>query len=136
MTVTVLKHEILNVRSSDDVIRVRQMARLWGLEVGFGLVSQTKFVTATSELARNMLDFGGGGVVLFEVLDSSNRRGLRLTFEDHGPGIADLSMAMKDGFTTGMGLGLGLGGSKRLVDDFEIVSRLGEGTLVKITSWK
>ncbi len=136
MAITVLKHENMTVRSSEDVIRVRQVVRLWAVELGFGLVSQTKFVTATSELARNMVDFGGGGIVRLEVLNSSNRQGLRLTFEDHGPGITDLELAMKDGFTTGMGLGLGLGGSKRLVDDFEIVSRPGEGTLVKITTWK
>ncbi len=133
----VLKSENMSVRSSEDVIRVRQFVRVWALELGFGLVNQTKFVTATSELARNMLDFAGGGTVRLEMLDTSNhRQGLRLIFEDHGPGIADIDQAMKDGYSTGMGLGLGLGGSKRLVDEFEITSRLGEGTLVKITSWK
>ena len=136
MAITVLKSENMTVRSSEDVIRVRQFVRVWASELGFGLVNQTKFVTATSELARNMLEFGGGGSVRLEMLDSSNRPGLRLIFEDHGPGISDIDMAMKDGFTTGMGLGLGLGGSKRLVDEFEISSRPGEGTVVKITSWK
>lgn len=136
MAISVLKHEDMTVRSSEDVIRVRQVVRLWAVELGFGLVSQTKLVTATSELARNMVDFAGGGIVRLEVLNSSNRHGLRLTFEDHGPGIADVETAMKDGYTTGMGLGLGLGGSKRLVDEFEIVSHPGEGTLVKITTWK
>ncbi|MGE5222797.1 MAG: anti-sigma regulatory factor [Omnitrophica WOR_2 bacterium] len=136
MATTILKNEVMNVHSSEDIIHVRQMVRLWAVQLGFGLVSQTKFVTATSELARNMLDFGGGGTVQMEELDNSNRQGLRLIFEDHGPGIANLEMAMKDGFTTGNGLGLGLGGSKRLVDEFEIVSRSGEGTRVTITTWK
>ena len=136
MAITVLKSENMTVHSSEDVIRVRQFVRVWALELGFGLVNQTKFVTATSELARNMLEFGGGGTVRLEMLESSNRPGLRLIFEDHGPGILDINLAMKDGYTTGMGLGLGLGGSKRLVDEFEIASRPGEGTLVKITSWK
>ena len=121
MAITVLKSENMTVRSSEDVIRVRQFARVWALELGFGLVNQTKFITATSELARNMLDFAGGGTVRLEMLDSSNRPGLRLIFEDHGPGIPNIDLAMKDGYTTGMGLGLGLGGSKRLVDEFEVL---------------
>ncbi len=135
MDIAVLKVETMSVRSSEEIIHVRQVVRLWAVELGFGLVSQTKFVTATSELARNMLDFGGGGTARLEVLDDSQRQGLRVTFEDHGPGITDIDLAMKDGYTTGMGLGLGLGGSKRLVDEFEIASRLGEGTRVTITTW-
>ncbi len=136
MTITVQKHEDMSVRTSEDIVRVRQVVRLWAVELGFGLVSQTKFVTATSELARNMLDFGGGGMVQLEELHDTNRKGLRLVFEDHGPGIADIELAMKDGYTTGMGLGLGLGGSKRLVDEFQLDSRPGEGTRVTVISWK
>jgi serine/threonine-protein kinase RsbT len=104
--------------------------------VGFGLVDQTKLVTAASELARNTVIYGGGGTVLLEALNDSNRRGLRLTFVDHGPGIPDIERAMKDGYTTGAGLGLGLGGAKRLVNDFDITSGPGEGTRVCIARWK
>ncbi len=136
MTITVQKHEDLSVHSSEDIVHVRQVVRIWAVEMGFGLVSQTKFITATSELARNMLDFGGGGMVQVEALNNENHLGLRLVFEDHGPGIADIEMAMKDGYTTGNGLGLGLGGSKRLVDEFEIDSHLGDGTRIVITTWK
>ncbi len=136
MTITVQKHEDLSVHSSEDIVHVRQVVRIWAVEMGFGLVSQTKFVTATSELARNMLDFAGGGMAQLETLIDDRRMGLRMAFEDHGPGIADIEQAMKDGYTTGNGLGLGLGGSKRLVDEFEIDSHLGEGTRIVITTWK
>jgi serine/threonine-protein kinase RsbT len=133
---TVLKHETLQARSSEDIIRVRQAARARALELGFGLVDQTKLVTAASELTRNTVDFGGGGTVRLEVLNEQDRQGLRLTFVDQGPGISDLALAMKDGHSTGAGLGLGLGGSKRLVDEFEIISHAGKGTRVTITMWK
>jgi serine/threonine-protein kinase RsbT len=136
MAVVVQKHETLQVRSDMDIVRVRQAARAWAVELGFNLVDQTKLVTAASELARNTVDWGGGGTVRVEVLDDGGRQGLRLTFEDHGPGIPDIELALKDGYTTGGGLGLGLGGARRLVGQFEIVSRVGEGTRVTITMWK
>jgi serine/threonine-protein kinase RsbT len=99
-------------------------------------VDQTKIVTAASELARNTLDHGGGGTARLEAVSDNGRAGLRLTFEDHGPGIADIALAMTDGYTTGSGLGLGLGGAKRLSNDFYLWSRTGEGTRVTITRWK
>lgn len=131
-----LKHETLPVKSSGDIVAVRQVARTWAMELGFGLVDQTKLVTAASELARNTVDYGLGGTVRFEALNDGPRRGLRLIFEDQGPGIPDIELALRDGFTTGSGLGLGLSGSRRLVNDFEISSRVGEGTRVAITRWK
>ncbi|MEH1864449.1 MAG: anti-sigma regulatory factor [Nostoc sp.] len=100
------------------------------------LVDQTKIVTAASELARNTLDYGGGGTVKLETLQEGRQRGLRLTFEDRGPGIPDIDLALKDGFTTGSGLGMGLGGAKRLANEFEIQSAVGEGTRVIIVRWK
>jgi serine/threonine-protein kinase RsbT len=126
----------LVVRSSDELVRVRQVVRALAIEAGFNLVDQTKLVTAASELSRNMLDHGGGeGVVRMEVLHQNGRRGLRLIFEDKGPGIPDVEMAMKDGYSTRGGLGLGLSGAKRLANDFSIVSAPGEGTKVTITRW-
>jgi serine/threonine-protein kinase RsbT len=110
--------------------------RHFAVAIGFGLVDQTKIVTAASELARNTLDYGGGGTVLLETLQVGGRRGLRLTFEDQGPGIPDLEMALKDGFTTGKGLGMGLSGAKRLANEFEIESVVGEGTRITIVRWK
>jgi serine/threonine-protein kinase RsbT len=106
------------------------------VELRFSLVDQTKIVTAASELARNTLDYGGGGMVKLESLQEGIRRGLRLTFEDKGPGIPDLDLALKDGYTTGGGLGMGLSGTKRLVNEFNIVSQVGEGTCITITKWK
>ncbi len=129
------KTEPMPIRTSDDVVQVRQAVRARAIELGFSLIDQTKVVTAASELARNTVDYGGGGTVLIEALDGIARHGLRLTFEDHGPGIRDIAQAMKDGYTTGSGLGLGLGGAKRLSSDFEIHSRVGEGTRVIITKW-
>lgn len=120
----------------DDVIIVRQSVRSLGLEIGLNLIEQTKIVTAASELARNTVVYGGGGLAVIEILRDSQRRGLRLTFSDSGPGIADIEKAMQDGYTTGGGLGLGLGGAKRLANDFSIESRVGEGTRVTITRWK
>ncbi len=133
---TLLKHETLEVRCSMDVVMVRQRTRDLAMEMGFGLVDQTKLVTAASELARNTVDYGGGGTVRLEAHNDGMRRGLRLVFEDKGPGIPDIELAMKDGYTTRGGLGYGLSGSKRLVNDFEITSRVGEGTRVAITRWK
>lgn len=128
-------HE-MSIHSSADVVIIRQAVRQLAVKLGFGLVDQTKIVTAASELARNTLDYGGGGTVQLEALHEGIRRGLRLTFEDSGPGIPDIELALKDGFTTGGGLGMGLSGTKRLVNEFNIVSRVGEGTIVTITKWK
>ena len=136
MTAAVQSREILWVRSDEDIVRARQAARVLAVELGFSLVAQTKLVTAASELARNTVEWGGGGTVRLEVLNGGRRQGLRLTFEDHGPGISDIERAMTDGYTTGEGLGLGLGGARRLVNDFDIVSRVGEGTRVTITMWR
>lgn len=130
------RSERLEVRTSDDVVRARQVTRTLAIETGLSLVDQTKIITAASELARNMLDYGGGGEVVLETLESGGRRGLRLTFEDHGPGIADIETALKDGFTSGKGMGLGLGGARRLSNEFSIVSKPGEGTKITIARWK
>jgi serine/threonine-protein kinase RsbT len=126
----------LAIRSSEDIVLVRQAVRKVAVRLAFGLVDQTKIVTAASELARNTLDYGGGGTVTIEELDDGARRGLRLTFEDRGPGIPDVAMALKDGYTTGSGMGLGLGGARRLVHDFDVESRLGVGTRVRIARWR
>jgi serine/threonine-protein kinase RsbT len=134
--VPVLTSESLEVQSQNDVLRVRQRVRETAVRLGFSLVEQTKLVTAASELARNTVVHGGGGEVHIEIVDEGTRRGLRLTFEDRGPGIPDIQLAMKDGYTSGGGLGLGLGGAKRLVNDFEIQSKPGEGTRVTISRWK
>ena len=133
---TTQKSERLDIRSSGDVVRVRQAARTLAIGAGLSLVDQTKIITAASELARNTLDYGGGGSVLAELVEVAGRRGLRLTFEDHGPGIADIETALKDGFTSGKGMGLGLGGAKRLSNEFSIHSKPGEGTKVVIARWK
>lgn len=126
----------LEIRSSEDVVRVRQAVRTLAMKAGLNLVDQTKIVTAASELARNTLDYGGGGTVTLESVRNATRAGIRLVFDDKGPGIPDIELAMKDGYTSGGGLGLGLSGAKRLSNDFEIYSRLGEGTRVTITRWK
>jgi serine/threonine-protein kinase RsbT len=132
----VVRDEQVPVRSEEEVVRVRQFAREWSIRLGFGLVDQTKIVTAASELARNTVLYGGGGTVRFQALNDGPRRGLRLVFEDKGPGIADLQLALKDGYSTGTGLGLGLSGAKRLMSEFEIESALGQGTRVAVTRWK
>jgi serine/threonine-protein kinase RsbT len=115
---------------------VRQQVRARAIQAGLGLVDQTKVVTAASELARNTLDYGGGGSVILSSIDDGMRHGVRLVFEDHGPGIADIQLALKDGYTTGTGLGLGLGGAKRLSSEFLIESAVGAGTRVTIARWK
>jgi serine/threonine-protein kinase RsbT len=132
----VTRDERTDIRREDQVVRVRQTVRQWATELGFSLVDVTKLVTAASELARNTLIHGGGGTVELQILEENGRRGLRAVFEDRGPGIADLELAMRDGYTTGSGLGLGLGGAKRLVNDFHVQSRPGEGTRIAITRWK
>jgi serine/threonine-protein kinase RsbT len=126
----------LPIRSSEDVVRIRSEVRNASIAAGFSLVDQTKFVTAASELARNMVIYGAGGEMQIELLESAGRRGVRLAFIDQGPGIPDIDQAMKDGFTTGTGLGLGLGGARRLVNEFTIESKLGHGTRVTIARWK
>ena len=136
MAMPIVKSERWPVRSGEDIVRVRQIVRRWAVELGFGLVDQTKIVTAASEIARNTVDYGGGGEVLVESLSESGRRGLRLVFEDKGPGIQNIDEALKDGFTTGGGLGLGLGGARRLASEFSVESRPGEGTRVSLTRWK
>jgi serine/threonine-protein kinase RsbT len=128
--------ETIEIQSSADVVLVRQAVRQLAVEMGFGLVDQTKMVTAASELARNTLNYGGGGRVKLETLRQGEGQGLQLIFEDRGPGIPNIEMALKDGFTTGSGLGMGLGGAKRLVNEFEIESVEGEGTRVRIVRWK
>jgi serine/threonine-protein kinase RsbT len=130
------KSEHLIIRSSDDVVVVRQQARVLAVEIGLSLVDQTKIVTAASELARNALDYAGGGEVRMEIVEDGRRRGLRLSFEDHGPGIPDIDAALRDGFTTGRGLGLGLGGARRLSNEFSLESTVGVGTKISITRWK
>jgi serine/threonine-protein kinase RsbT len=133
---TVLEDDEMPLRSQEDVVLVRQAVRKQTVDAGFSLVDQTKMVTAASELARNAVVHGGGGIARLQRVSEQGRIGIRLVFEDSGPGIADVSLAMKDGFSTGNGLGLGLSGAKRLSNEFEIYSRRGEGTRVTIIRWK
>jgi serine/threonine-protein kinase RsbT len=126
----------LEIRESEDVVRVRQSVRAVAAQIGLNLVDQTKIITAASEIARNTLHHGGGGTVRIEQVQNGTRSGVRLTFEDRGPGITDMALALKDGYTTGGGLGLGLSGSKRLCNEFDISSVPGEGTRVILTKWK
>jgi serine/threonine-protein kinase RsbT len=126
----------LQIRSSEDVVRVRAAVRDGAVAAGFSLVDQTKFVTAASELARNTIDYGKGGEVEIEFVEAGGRKGVRLIFVDKGPGIPDIEQALKDGFTTGGGLGLGLGGARRLCNEFAIQSQPGQGTRVTIARWK
>jgi serine/threonine-protein kinase RsbT len=132
----VLKVDTLPVRTANDVVVVRQAARTLAVQAGFSLVDQTKLVTAASELARNTLDHGRGGEARLELVEELGRRGVRLTFEDQGPGIADLERALTDGYSTGNGMGLGLSGSRRLVNEFKIESTPGAGTRVVVARWK
>ena len=132
----VLKDELVTLTAPGDIVTARQLVRTRAVELGFSLVDQTKIVTAASELARNTLDYGRGGTVRIEILAEGDRKGLRLIFEDRGPGIPDIELALRDGYTTGSGLGLGLSGSRRLVNEFDIHSVVGEGTRVRVTRWK
>jgi serine/threonine-protein kinase RsbT len=127
--------ERVDVRVAEDVVRVRQRVRALAVQAGLSLVDQTKVVTAASELARNMVDYAGGGSVDLELL-AGVRSGVRLTFEDQGPGIKDIEAAMRDGYTTGGGLGLGLGGAKRLCNEFKLESTPGAGTRIVCARWK
>jgi serine/threonine-protein kinase RsbT len=124
------------LRSDDDVVRVRTLVRQRCVDIGLSLVEQTKVVTAASELARNTLRHGGGGECVVQIVEGSGRRGVRMAFADRGPGISDVALALTDGYTSGGGLGLGLGGAKRLVDDFDLQTEVGVGTTVTITKWK
>jgi serine/threonine-protein kinase RsbT len=133
---SIVQSEERQIRSSEDVVLVRQLVRSRAIAHGFGLVDQTKLVTAASELARNTLDYGGGGMVLVELLNDGARKGVRLTFSDEGPGIPDIDKAMRDGYSTGGGLGLGLGGAKRLSNEFTVASEPGKGTRISITRWR
>ena len=131
-----LKQEKLPILNSSDVVLARQKVRQWATEMKFTLVDQTKLVTAASELARNALEHGKGGHMVIEQVENSTKNGLKLIFEDHGPGIADIETALRDGYTSGGGMGLGLGGSKRLVNDFQIESEVGKGTRITVVRWK
>jgi serine/threonine-protein kinase RsbT len=127
---------VVEIRSSEDVVRVRQLTREGAVALGFSLVDQTKLVTAASELARNTLEHGGGGQVEIRLLHEAGKKGVRLTFEDKGPGIPNIEQALKDGFTTGGGLGLGLGGARRLSNEFSVESKPGEGTRIMMARWR
>ena len=133
---SVTKREILKLETPEDIVRVRQAVRAWMKEQGFSLVDQTKMVTAASELARNAVVHGGGGTACLEALVDGGRSGIRLIIEDQDSGIPDIALAMTDGYTTAGGLGLGLGGSKRLVNEFDIESQPGKGTRIAVTRWK
>jgi serine/threonine-protein kinase RsbT len=134
--VIVATNESLAIKTSEDVVRVRQAVRAQAIAAGFGLVDQTKIVTAASEIARNAIDYAGGGDVRIETLHNGTRRGVRLTFSDRGPGIADIGLALTDGYTTGGGLGLGLSGAKRLSSEFAVESKPGKGTTVTLARWR
>lgn len=131
-----VESEVVPLLTSEDVVVARQHVRKAAQDIGLSLVDQTKVVTAASELARNTVTHGGGGEMRLALLNDGSRRGVRLTFEDRGPGIPDIELALKDGYTTGPGLGLGLGGARRLSDEFEITSTPGQGTRVTIIRWK
>ncbi len=131
-----LKTESYPIRNSEDIVKIRQGVRTMALEIALSLVDQTKIITAASEIARNTLDYGGGGDAVIEIVSTGLRKGIRLTFSDQGPGIPDLVRAMTDGYTTGKGLGLGLSGSKRLVNEFDIDTTVGEGTRITLIRWK
>lgn len=132
----ITKTDSLPLRAEQDVVLARQAVRKLSQEAGFGIVDQTKMVTAASELARNTLIYGHGGEMRWEMLTEANRKGLRLHFVDEGPGIPDVGLALTDGWTSGTGMGLGLSGAKRLVNEFSIETAVGRGTRVTITRWK
>lgn len=129
-------NDAVPLREESDVIAARQMVRRIATDLGFSLVDQTKLVTAASELARNAVRYGKGGEMRWEILTNGPRTGIRLVFEDHGPGIPDLTLAMTDGWTSGTGLGMGLSGARRLVNEFDIHTEVGKGTRVSIARWK
>jgi serine/threonine-protein kinase RsbT len=128
--------EKVPIHNSSDVVLVRQRVRVWALEMKFSLVEQTKIVTAASELGRNTLEHGGGGFMELSIVSNGVRQGIQLSFSDDGPGIPDVALALKDGYTSKQGMGLGLGGSKRLMNEFDIQSKPNGGTVVTVTRWK
>ena len=128
--------KVVPLRADEDVVRMRQVLRECLVSIGFSLIEQTKMITAASELGRNTLRYGGGGEAHIEKVNDGGRRGVILSFIDQGPGIEDVSLALKDGYTTGNGMGLGLGGARRLADDFELITAPGQGTTVRIAKWK
>lgn len=133
----VLRSETMPLRLKDDIVLARQLVRARAMEAGFSLVDQTRLVTAASELARNTVDHGGGGTMTVELVgNDTGGTGLRLAFDDHGPGIPDIELALRDGYTTRGGLGLGLGGARRLSNEFEISSEPGAGTRVAVVRWR
>ncbi|HLS47126.1 MAG TPA: ATP-binding protein [Gemmatimonadales bacterium] len=132
----VLASDLLPLRTSADIVAVRRLVRTRAVELGFGLVEQTKLVTAASELARNAVEHGGGGTAMIETVENGARRGVRMRFEDEGRGIADIELALRDGYTTGGGLGLGLGGARRLMSELEVQSSAGGGTRVSAVRWR
>ncbi|MBZ4037600.1 anti-sigma regulatory factor [Flavobacterium sp. 17A] len=134
-TITNSKEEAPVVKEQ-DVVPLRNRVKEYGVKAGMSILNQTKLITATSELLRNLLKYGGGGRVIIESVSNGRDNGVRVTFIDNGPGIADISLAMKDGYSTGKSMGLGLPGTKRLVNEFDIKSELGNGTTVTITKWK
>lgn len=126
----------MKIEKEQDVVPFRNRVKEYAVKMGMSLVNQTKLITAASELVRNMLKYANGGVVIIEAINQGRDNGIRLTFQDKGPGIKDISLAMKDGYTTGKSLGIGLPGTKRLVNEFDIKSIVGEGTTVSIIKWK
>lgn len=132
----VLSSDNMRIMKELDMVVFRNRLKEFATKIGMGLVNQTKLITAASELSRNMLRYAGGGVVLIEIINGQRQNGLRVTFSDTGPGIPDVKEAMRDGFSTGKSLGLGLPGAKRLVNDFDIKSTVGKGTTITITKWK
>lgn len=134
-TITNSKEEAVIIREQ-DVVPLRNRVKEYGVKIGMSILNQTKLITATSELVRNLLKYGGGGKVIIESVSNGRDNGVRVTFIDNGPGIADVTLAMKDGYSTGKSLGLGLPGTKRLVNEFDIKTELGNGTTVTITKWK
>jgi serine/threonine-protein kinase RsbT len=132
----VLNKDTMNVVMEQDVVLFRNRVREYAVKIGMSLVNQTKLITAASEMVRNMLKYGGGGITIIEVISEERNNGIRLTFQDKGTGIQDISLAMKDGYSTGKSLGVGLPGAKRLVNEFDIKSVVGEGTTITLTKWK
>jgi len=132
----VLNKDTMKIEKEQDVVPFRNRVKEFAVKIGMGLVNQTKLITAASELVRNMLKYANGGIVIIEAINQGKDNGIRLTFLDKGPGIKDVALAMKDGYSTGKSLGIGLPGTKRLVNEFEIKSIVGEGTTVSIIKWK
>lgn len=134
--IVILNKDVVKIAREQDTILLRNRVKEWATKIGMGLVNQTKLITAASELVRNMLKYGGGGIVNIEIVSKGRENGVRLIFVDEGPGIPDINLAMKDGFTTGKSLGLGLPGTRRLVSEFDIQSVVNQGTTISIIKWK